>query len=101
MTHHEWQSLGHVTIDTATLLLIDPVHGGANVGELNESEYVQVPIGEGNYSAVLVGTGMGDGRYLVEGRFAECLFGQRLAEIRVRFLDDGGNWLGGDEGVEL
>jgi hypothetical protein len=32
----------------------------------------------------------------VEGRYADCLFGRRLAEIRVRFLDDEGNWLGGD-----
>ena len=34
--------------------------------------------------------------YPVEGRFADCPFGRRLSEIRVRFLDDGGNWLGGD-----
>ena len=92
----EWQVLGSVTIDTATLLLIDPVHAGANVGTLSESDYVQVPIPGGDFSAVLVLAGMGDGRYPVEGRFADCPFGRRLSEIRVRFLDDGGNWLGGD-----
>ena len=26
-----WQTLGCVTIDTATLLLIDPIHAGADV----------------------------------------------------------------------
>ena len=93
----EWQMLGSVTIDTGTLLLIDPVHGGADVGTLAESEHAQVPVPGGDFSAVLVTTGMGDGRYPVEGRFADCLFGRRIAEIRVRFLDDDGDYLGGDE----
>ncbi len=92
-----WQMLGSVTIDTGTLLLIDPVHGGADVGTLAESQHAQVPVPGGNFSAVLVGTGMGDGRYPVEGRYADCPFGRRIAEIRVRFLDDDGDYLGGDE----
>jgi hypothetical protein len=92
----KWQPLGFVTIDTATLLLIDPMHGGADVPNLTESDYAQVPIPSGDFSAVLVLTGLGDGRYLVEGRFTDCLFGRRIAEVRVRFLDKNGDWLGSD-----
>jgi hypothetical protein len=91
-----WDVLGRVTIDTGTLLLIDPIHGGADVGELDKSEYAQVPISGGDFSAVLIGTGMGDGRYTVEGRYVDCRLGRRIAEIRVRFLDDDGDYLGGD-----
>ena len=93
----EWQVLGRVTIDTATLLLVDPAHVGANVGTLVESDHAQVSIPGGDFAAVLVLTGMGDGRYAVEGRFAACPFGRRIAEIRVRFLDNDGNYLGGDK----
>ena len=92
----EWEVLGSVTIDTATLLLVAPVHFGTDVGELGESDHAQVSVPGGDFSAVLVGAGMGDGRYPVEGRFADCPFGRHIAEIRVRFLDDGGNYLGGD-----
>jgi hypothetical protein len=99
----EWQVLGSVTIDTGTLLLIDPVHGDADVDTLAECEHAQVPLPGGDFSAVLVSTGMGDGRYPVEGRFVDCPFGRRIAEIRLRFLDDEGNYLGGDgrEGQEM
>jgi hypothetical protein len=90
----EWQPLGFVTIDTARLLLIDPVH---TEGQFHEADFGQIAIPGGDYSAVQVETGMGDGRYLVIGRFVESPFGWRLGEIRVRFLDENGDWLGGDE----
>ena len=91
-----WQVLGSVTIDTGTLLLIDEVHHDADVTQMGESDCAQVPIPGGDFSAVAVATGMGDGRYPVEGRFADCPLGRRIAEIRVRFFDDEGNYLGGD-----
>ncbi len=89
-----WLPLGAVTIDTARLLLVDPVHQGrVDAG----AEDGQIAISGGDYSAVQVPTGIGDGRYRVEGRVLDSpIFGQRLAEIRVRFLDEIGNWLGGD-----
>lgn len=89
-----WHQLGAVTIDSATLLLVDPIHQGrVDPG----AEDGQIAISGGDHSAVQVATGIGDGRYRVEGRFLDLpLFGRRLAEIRVRFLDEGGNWLGGD-----
>ena len=93
----QWQAMGSVTIDTGTILLIDPIHGRADVGTLGDSEYAQVAIPGGDYSAMLVSTGMGDGRYLVEGRFADSPFGRRIAEIRVRFLDEDGDWAGGEQ----
>ena len=88
-----WQRLGAVTIDTGRLLLVDPVHHG----RVDDAEDGQIAIPGGDLSAVQVPTGIGDGRYRVEGRFkVSPLFGRRLAEIRVRFLDQYGNWLGGD-----
>ena len=89
-----WQPLGAVTIDTGRLLLVDPVHQG----RVDAAEDGQIAIPGGDLSAVQVPTGIGDGRYRVEGRFLDSpLFGRRLAEIRMRFLDELGNWLGGDE----
>lgn len=91
----EWLTLGSVTIDTARLLLLDPVHQGRVDAGADDG---QIAIPGGDFSAVQVPTGIGDGRYRVEGRVIESpIFGQRLAEVRVRFLDEHGNWLGGDE----
>lgn len=89
-----WHELGAVTIDTATLLLVDPVHQGRVDAVAGDG---QIAIPGGDFSAVQVPTGIGDGRYRVEGRVIESpIFGRRIAEIRVRFLDEDGNWLGGD-----
>lgn len=91
---HGWLPLGAVTIDTARLLLVDPIHQG-RVDAWAEDGQIAIP--GGNYSAVQVPTGIGDGRYQVEGRVTVSPhFGPRLAEIRVRFLDEDGNWLGSD-----
>lgn len=94
LTDDDWLPLGSVTIDTARLLLLDPAYQGrVNVG----AENGQIAIPGGDLSAVQVSTGIGDGRYRVEGRvIMSPVLGCRLAEIRVRFLDDDGNWLGGD-----
>jgi hypothetical protein len=92
-----WQELGRVTIDTGMLLLADPIHAGVDVGNLDKTNHMQVSIRGGDYSAVLVHTGMGDGRYVVSGRYRDCPFGRRLAEIRVQFLGESGEYLGSDE----
>ncbi len=86
----EWEPLGSVTIDTASLLLVDPMHTEHAIE--GHGEFSLGP----NRTGVITDTGMGDGRYLVEGRYGDCPFGRRLAEIRVCFLDEEGNWLGGD-----
>ena len=88
----EWQPLGSVTVDTARLMLLDPMHVDIGPDDGSEGEFAL----DTNVTGVITGTGMGDGRYLVEGRYVDCPFGRRLAEIRVRFLDYRGNWLGGD-----
>ena len=67
-----WQVLGQITIDTGTLLLIDPVHNGADVGELVGADFAQVPIPGGDFSAVVVGTGMGDGRMRLKGAMSHA-----------------------------
>jgi hypothetical protein len=36
--------------------------------------------------AVVVQTGLGDGRYTVEARYEDSMFGERCAEIRIKFL---------------
>jgi hypothetical protein len=90
----EWEPLGFVTIDTARMLLVDPVHTQQRFQDAGEE---QIAIPGGDFSAVQVGTGIGDGRYRVEGRFMDSVFGRRLGEIRVRFLDERGSWLGSDE----
>ena len=91
---HGWQPIGAITIDSAKLLLIDPIHQG-RVDQTTRDG--QIEILGGDYSAVQVPTGIGDGRYRVEGRVLDSpVFGHRLAEIRVQFLDADGNWLGGD-----
>lgn len=91
----KWELLGYVTIDTAKLLLVDPMH----LGDLDSTpdDKTQFSIPGGEFSAVQVGTGMGDGRYRVEGLYRDSPFGRRLGEVRVRFLDDDGNYLGGDQ----
>jgi hypothetical protein len=93
-SHDGWKPLGSVTIDSGRLLLLDPVHQGrVEMG----AEDGQIAIPGGDLSAVQVPTGIGDGRYWVDGRFIDSpIFGERLAEIRVRFLDEFGNWLGAD-----
>jgi hypothetical protein len=90
----QWNPLGYVTIDTARLLLVDPMHVGGV--DANTVEAKQIGIPGGDFSAVVVPTGLGDGRYPVEGRYADSVFGRRLAEVRIRFLDDEGNRLGAD-----
>jgi hypothetical protein len=87
----KWEELGLVTVDTARILLTDPTHV-----DVEADEEGQIAVGDRSATGVLVQTGIGDGNYLVEGRFVDCgQFGERLAEIRVRFLDAEGNWLGG------
>ena len=91
---HHWQHIGAVTIDSATLLLVDPIHLNQVDPQAGDG---QIAIPGGDFSAVQVPTGAGDGRYIVEGRVHDCPgIGRRLAEIRIRFLDEDGNWLGAD-----
>lgn len=93
-TPGNWLPLGFVTIDTARMLLVDPVH---TQERFHCGDRGQLAIPGGGYSAVQVSTGIGDGRYLVEGRLVDGVFGLRHGEIRVRFLDELGNWLGADQ----
>ena len=85
----DWKPIGCVFVDTAQLLLIDPIHTGIPTPDFEDQEIVV----DKDVTGVVVSTGWGDGNYLVEGRYARDKqdHGQILAEIRVRFLDEDGN----------
>jgi hypothetical protein len=90
-TESKWEQIGLVTIQTGSLLLIDPCYAAAyDATKLRRNEQIVI---EANQTAVVTSTGWGDGRYLVEGRYYKVP-GQhddfRLAEIRVKFIDDDG-----------
>ncbi len=95
-TETPWEQIGLVTISTGSLLLIDPVDVNEyDDADRSDSDY-EVELGKTKGTAVVTTTGMGDGIYLVEGRYHRYEDpGQpadiRLAEIRVKFLDDEGN----------
>jgi predicted RNA-binding Zn-ribbon protein involved in translation (DUF1610 family) len=89
-----WQLVNENGEEITTLLLLDPAHQGRVDPGAGDG---QIAIPGGDLSAVQVPTGIGDGRYRVEGRAIDSpIFGKRIAEIRLRFLDEQGNWLGGD-----
>lgn len=74
----KWEQLGLVTIDTASLLLIDPVHAAAfDVSKVPADG--EVVLDDAKRTAVVTTTGMGDGEYLVGGRYHEEI--GMLAEI--------------------
>lgn len=86
--NEEWEELGTVAIDSGLLLLVDALTRGAtNVPEMGRRHHAQVRLSDRRGTGVVVGTGMGDGGYVVEGRYADCLLGRRIAEIRVVFFD--------------
>lgn len=80
--------IGLVTIQTGSLLLIDPVHADKFDDDRADTDY-EIVLDAAKRTAVVTRTGMGDGEYLVEGRHHEGT--GMLAEIRVKFLDDEGN----------
>jgi len=87
--NEEWEELGSVSIDSGAILLIDEAqtYGTANISEMVKLHHAQIPISDRRPTGVFIGTGIGDGGYVVEGRYADCLLGRRIAEIRVVFFD--------------
>jgi hypothetical protein len=87
-----WQVIGEVGIDSGCLVLVDPAYTAYVEGfwerpNLDATLYrVMSPHAVNVQLGVVVPTGMGDGVYPVEGRFENVDGGQRLAEIRIRFL---------------
>ena len=83
-----WTPIGQVCLDTGCLALVDPCH--ADAVEIDPENYdvhdlhiesTEAPIG------VILPTGMGDGFYTVEARFAEAGMAKgRIVEIRIQFL---------------
>lgn len=89
MRLRRWQVVGQVAVDSAHLIVVDP----DNYEPLDWDGFVErvdgsvLPIEvDGPEGPVVVGaivpTGIGDGVYPIEARFE----GDRVAEVRVRFL---------------
>jgi hypothetical protein len=93
----QWRTIGEVCIDSGTIMLCDPCRADevsdwwndyCERTDLNKSpDTVEIngrkdfPIG------VITTTGIGDGRYAVEARYeTNPDFGERCAEIRIKFL---------------
>ncbi len=89
LTIGDWQPIDCVFIDTAQLSLVDLMHTGLDTPDFTDQEIAV----DKDVTGVVVTTGMGDGNYLVEGRYFKpnAVLGPRLAEIRVRFLDEEGS----------
>jgi hypothetical protein len=87
----KWITIGRVFIDTATILLCDPIRFLEDVDFMrelaamgNEQFYRQV----GDETGVLSRTGMGDGTYEVEALVGEddgVVF--QILELRIKFMD--------------
>lgn len=87
----EWQVIGQVPIDTGRLALVDPMNADDVTAREEEEDpgtlNYEVVNNEGGIGvAVYAATGLGDGIYPVEARFAEVQGAMRIVEIRVRFL---------------
>lgn len=82
--------VGHVGIDTAMLVLCDPINLGVMPTAIEpirkgEADHVRIMNGNG----VVVSTGQGDGVYPV---YVEIADDGRIASVTVRFIEteDGG-----------
>jgi hypothetical protein len=89
----DWQYAGHVAVDSATLLLIDPHYDRPSQEALDAAQsrgpFGSVPLSEHPiHTAVVTHTGIGDGLYPVFVRMAPSPLGrgQTVAEVRVVFI---------------
>jgi hypothetical protein len=103
---NDWRIIGEVCIDSATLVLCDPIRGEAaehwwmdrarkvGVGELDANQEAADGIDTWQLTddrdisiGVALTTGLGDGVYPVEARYEDDeTFGRRVAEVRIKFL---------------
>ena len=81
-----WIKIGEVAIDTAQIMLCDPITGGYNQDDVNNTDTgwaTQANLGK----AVVLSTGLGDGLYNVEARVQDLpVYGKRIVEIRMVFI---------------
>ncbi len=110
MSNGEWKTIGHIGVDTARLLIIDPCYlsdlfspelrerinqeqeawfditATRPYGALRSKEWKFHDDSEG---AFIISTGYGDGTYTIEARTVKDERGHdRTAEIRIRFIED-------------
>lgn len=86
MRKSKWQQVGEVCIDTGTLFLGDPITMDHHDVMQSVSDFINEDTHQikrdGRNWCVWTRTGFGDGYYPVEIR----MDGDRVAEVRVRFL---------------
>jgi hypothetical protein len=95
----QWQTIGEVCVDSGHLIICDPCRGAEgsdqwfdNDLDLNECAKIGIRTWELTNDhncpiAAVVETGLGDGMYKVEARYEDLgEWGERVAEIRIRFL---------------
>jgi hypothetical protein len=93
-----WKQVGEIPVDTGTILIADPCHvipdsdwddwhmEISEAGLWKNETMMRANTGHVPHTFVST-TGVGDGSYPVEARFTED---GRVAELRVRFLEDDG-----------
>jgi hypothetical protein len=89
----EWETIGEVMVDSATLAVIDAAYAD-RIDLLEPWEgFVHPIVSEGGATlGTLILPGLGDGLYPVEARFEDVEgWGRRIAEVRIRFLDEDSN----------
>ncbi len=97
---NDWVQVGLVGIESGTCLIVDPTYHRDGFYGVEEVEAVTLEVvgsparvgtlklPDGMIVGTAVATGFGDGEYPVEVRYADTRWGRRVAEVRVRFLDE-------------
>ena len=85
----DWQQIGAVPVDSGQLALVDPRNAENVAGYVMDVPLTFEPVANvlGIPVAMVVSTGLGDGNYSVEARFAEVAGALRVAEVRIRFIE--------------
>jgi hypothetical protein len=96
----EWRPIGEVCVDSGHLIISDPCQADEASDQWADSDVDLNECAKNGIRAweltndhdcpiaVVVQTGLGDGRYEVEARYETVGdWGERCAEVRIKFLD--------------
>lgn len=88
-----WKTIGHVAVDSGTLMITDPSYAVDFDGKDYEKfvidkaydKSVQVPFDLGHLGrAIIFASGCGDGYYEVKAKFSNLKdWGERITEVRI------------------
>jgi hypothetical protein len=92
--NEEWITVGNIAVDTATLVIADPINLDKAAGEWSKALHEELSESEtgiaqldtvnphGTIALALAPTGWGDGFYPVEVRYED----NHIAELRIKFM---------------